>query len=237
MRRCGCNAKTRNDIVQLVFRSLSSLYECLSVCLPVYGTRLTGFLGLNLTGLPCSLCSPGSTVTGPVAKECADLWPRIASNAPSIAWGDQSCVGMLIMHSVICNVMLKYTFTKKNSLLTYCEFQVVYLQNTTFNCPITFGEPASFAECDWTICISGQVAMGLQLSQGNGAWNEMASYKKTWFSEGVQTAYMWYTCCSWGWIVRSTCVYNIWKKRHGTKQLIPVQAVRNVQNFIDWSVG
>ena len=29
------------------------------------------------------LCS-GSTVTGPVAKECADLWPRIASNAPSI---------------------------------------------------------------------------------------------------------------------------------------------------------
>ena len=27
----------------------------------------------------------GSTVTGPVAKECADLWPRIASNAPSIA--------------------------------------------------------------------------------------------------------------------------------------------------------
>lgn len=31
------------------------------------------------------LSSPGSTVTGPVAKECADLWPRIASNAPSIA--------------------------------------------------------------------------------------------------------------------------------------------------------
>ena len=29
--------------------------------------------------------TPGSTVTGPVAKECADLWPRIASNAPSIA--------------------------------------------------------------------------------------------------------------------------------------------------------
>ena len=30
-------------------------------------------------------CLIGSTVTGPVAKECADLWPRIASNAPSIA--------------------------------------------------------------------------------------------------------------------------------------------------------
>lgn len=27
----------------------------------------------------------GSTVTGPVAKECADIWPRIASNASSIA--------------------------------------------------------------------------------------------------------------------------------------------------------
>jgi large subunit ribosomal protein L23e len=44
----------------------------------------------------CSICNcvcfigdllpiAGSTVTGPVAKECADLWPRIASNAPSIA--------------------------------------------------------------------------------------------------------------------------------------------------------
>ena len=28
---------------------------------------------------------PGSAITGPVAKECADLWPRIASNASSIA--------------------------------------------------------------------------------------------------------------------------------------------------------
>ena len=27
----------------------------------------------------------GSAITGPVAKECADLWPRISSNAPSIA--------------------------------------------------------------------------------------------------------------------------------------------------------
>ncbi|KAK4337100.1 hypothetical protein RND71_043850 [Anisodus tanguticus] len=26
----------------------------------------------------------GSTITGPVAKECADLWPRIAANASSI---------------------------------------------------------------------------------------------------------------------------------------------------------
>ena len=27
----------------------------------------------------------GSAITGPVAKECADLWPRISSNAPSVA--------------------------------------------------------------------------------------------------------------------------------------------------------
>ncbi|KAK7105235.1 large ribosomal subunit protein uL14-like [Littorina saxatilis] len=27
----------------------------------------------------------GSAITGPVAKECADLWPRIASSASSIA--------------------------------------------------------------------------------------------------------------------------------------------------------
>merc|ERR1712194_154995 len=26
----------------------------------------------------------GSAITGPVAKECADLWPRIATNAGSI---------------------------------------------------------------------------------------------------------------------------------------------------------
>ena len=39
--------------------------------------------------LPCCyttiLLHTGSTVTGPVAKECADLWPRIASNSGSIA--------------------------------------------------------------------------------------------------------------------------------------------------------
>ena len=26
----------------------------------------------------------GSAISGPVAKECADLWPRIAANAPSV---------------------------------------------------------------------------------------------------------------------------------------------------------
>jgi ribosomal protein L14 len=32
---------------------------------------------------PCAPI-PGSAITGPVAKECADMWPRIASAASSI---------------------------------------------------------------------------------------------------------------------------------------------------------
>lgn len=40
------------------------------------------FLNTQVTRLFFHL---GSAITGPVAKECADLWPRIASNASSIA--------------------------------------------------------------------------------------------------------------------------------------------------------
>jgi hypothetical protein len=32
----------------------------------------------------------GSGITGPVAKECAELWPRIAANAGSICWRDDN---------------------------------------------------------------------------------------------------------------------------------------------------
>ena len=28
----------------------------------------------------------GSQITGPVAKECADIWPKVASNAGSVVW-------------------------------------------------------------------------------------------------------------------------------------------------------
>lgn len=28
----------------------------------------------------------GSAITGPIGKECADLWPRIASAANAIVW-------------------------------------------------------------------------------------------------------------------------------------------------------
>lgn len=47
----------------------------------------------SLTSVCCCCCCcrrdwcirwPGSAITGPVAKECADLWPRIASAANSI---------------------------------------------------------------------------------------------------------------------------------------------------------
>ena len=38
----------------------------------------------------------GSAITGPVAKECADMWPRIASSAPSILSGGQGCSGSVI---------------------------------------------------------------------------------------------------------------------------------------------
>lgn len=32
------------------------------------------------------LCEIGSAITGPIGKECADLWPRIASAANAIVW-------------------------------------------------------------------------------------------------------------------------------------------------------
>lgn len=34
----------------------------------------------------CYLCALGSATTGPIRKECADLWPRIASAANAIVW-------------------------------------------------------------------------------------------------------------------------------------------------------
>ena len=43
------------------------------------------FLMVHFTFFLYFWCISGSAITGPVAKECADLWPRIASNASSIA--------------------------------------------------------------------------------------------------------------------------------------------------------
>ena len=40
-------------------------------------------IALGTQSIALSLAT-GSAITGPVAKECADLWPRIASAANSI---------------------------------------------------------------------------------------------------------------------------------------------------------
>jgi len=166
--------------------------KCLSVgvCLSMV-LDWQGSWAWILTGLPCSLCSPGSTVTGPVAKECADLWPRIASNAPSIAWGDRSCVGMLIMHSVICNVMLKYTFTKK--FTPYILWISGWCIST--ECNIQLSNHIWWAsQLCWMWLINFHFWTGgnwVAAQSREWAWNEIASYsvhKKTWLSEGVQTA-------------------------------------------------
>ena len=50
-------------------------------------------IALNWVGYEVNSCvmfHSGSAITGPVAKECADLWPRIASNAGSIQWNVQN---------------------------------------------------------------------------------------------------------------------------------------------------
>jgi ribosomal protein L14 len=43
-------------------------------------------VALTYVLVPClkTLFFLGSAITGPVAKECADVWPRIASAAPSV---------------------------------------------------------------------------------------------------------------------------------------------------------
>lgn len=39
---------------------------------------------LTVPSLPPLCFCPGSAITGPVAKECADLWPRVAAAANTI---------------------------------------------------------------------------------------------------------------------------------------------------------
>ncbi|XP_070836735.1 large ribosomal subunit protein uL14-like [Chaetodon trifascialis] len=49
------------------------------------GAKFRISLGLPVGAVINCADNTGSAITGPVAKECADLWPRIASNAGSIA--------------------------------------------------------------------------------------------------------------------------------------------------------
>ena len=44
-------------------------------CLDLFGLNPVDWFALTVSG---------SAITGPVAKECAELWPRVASNASSI---------------------------------------------------------------------------------------------------------------------------------------------------------
>jgi hypothetical protein len=44
----------------------------------------------------------GSAITGPIGKECADLWPRIASAANAIVW---ELVGMCLDLSMIISIV------------------------------------------------------------------------------------------------------------------------------------
>ena len=52
----------------------------------------------------------GSAITGPDAKECADLWPKIASSTDSIAW----------FFSVFVKKKKKKRIKVKNDLLPAC---------------------------------------------------------------------------------------------------------------------
>ena len=49
----------------------------------------------------------GSGITGPVAKECAELWPRIAANAGSICWEANPAIGSEAVNAVHLNAQKK----------------------------------------------------------------------------------------------------------------------------------
>jgi len=66
----------------------------------------------------------GSAITGPIGKECADLWPRIASAANAIVWNQDLgkfrvlCAPYLglpdavLYLNIYCNVLASYLFLK-----------------------------------------------------------------------------------------------------------------------------
>ena len=78
---CPVNWFTEYILKCLLFKSL---WMCtIAVCHVFFITALCNVLKF------CVIFT-GSAITGPVAKECADLWPRIASNAGSIQWNVQN---------------------------------------------------------------------------------------------------------------------------------------------------
>jgi len=55
----------------------------------------------------------GSAITGPTAKECADLWPKIAANSSSIVWFNFINFFEYIIYNYSCkktNLFKSYNF-------------------------------------------------------------------------------------------------------------------------------
>jgi hypothetical protein len=88
----------------------------------------------------------GSAITGPVAKECADLWPKIASTAGSIVWDilfltiwkDYTIKILYLLYFIsgflisffIINYFI-YSHCKYKAQICYWKF-TIFLQNIIF---------------------------------------------------------------------------------------------------------
>jgi len=95
------------------------------------------------------------------------------------------------MHSVICNVMLKYTFTKKIHSLHTVNFRLVHIYRMQYSIVQSHlvSQPTLLNVIDQFSFLDRWQWVAAQSREW--AWNEIASYsvhKKTWLSEGVQTA-------------------------------------------------
>lgn len=63
----------------------------------------------------------GSAITGPIGKECADLWPRIASAANAIVWTTKSYPGDF--DNFYLEVLLLSHIQTNAAMLYYSEIQ------------------------------------------------------------------------------------------------------------------
>ncbi|MBA0758049.1 hypothetical protein Gotri_021080 [Gossypium trilobum] len=69
-----------------MFMLFLSLFKCFLFLFATLSGRKWYFVGLGIWNLLVliDLVFSGSAITGPIGKECADLWPRIASAANAI---------------------------------------------------------------------------------------------------------------------------------------------------------
>jgi hypothetical protein len=90
--------------------------------------RQIKFKGLDLTSYCCpnevifSVSCAGSAITGPIGKECADLWPRIASAANAIVWGRDSCASLTSVKMIFLLLSLAAASTNSLQSLTSCSY-------------------------------------------------------------------------------------------------------------------